>query len=89
MNNILIDFITLQKKTGAGEYQRRIFFSLLDCLKTKEGDHTVYALYDSRYGIAYEDEQMESLMPLGVKFLDVANHKISDLIEKMILTHFL
>ena len=82
MNNILIDFITLQKKTGAGEYQRRIFFSLLDCLKSKEGNHTVYALYDSRYGIAYEDEKIESLMPIGVKFLDVANHRISDLIEK-------
>lgn len=81
MNKILVDFITLQKKTGAGEYLRRIFFALLHHWSNNRGTYEIYVLYDSSKGIAYEDMQVSSLTPKGVKFLDLANQSISELIR--------
>ena len=58
--NLLLDFITLRVKTGAGEYVRAIVLELVKRLCGRT-DVSLFALYDSAKGIAYEDMREDSL----------------------------
>lgn len=88
--NILYDFITIQVKTGAGEYHRRVFFAMLDMLrKCGMEDVRVYALYDLRKGIAYEDLRPEALQDeVGVRFVDCSGKRIDTLAEELCIDSF-
>ena len=78
--NILIDFLTIRYKTGAGEYQRRVVYTLLD--KVKDNDnYNIYAAYDSTYGIAYADMREEVLCDkYKVTFVDLSQKSIVDVV---------
>ena len=80
--NILLDFITVRIRSGAGEYCRRVYYELLNILKTKESNQiNLFALYDSSKGIAYEDLTEEVLKKLyKIKFIDCYNKRITDII---------
>ncbi|MCQ2181904.1 MAG: glycosyltransferase [Bacteroidales bacterium] len=52
--NLLFDFVSAYEKTGAGEYLRRIFYSLLES-SSKLPDLSISVLYDSSLGIGYSD----------------------------------
>ncbi len=53
--NLLYDFICISRKHGASEYIRRIFFELWGKIQKEQLSVNIFALYDSRYPIAYED----------------------------------
>lgn len=81
--NILFEFITVSVKTGAGEYHRRIFYELVNKVENSDTDDTVFALYDSRKGIAYEDLSPEALKPKQcVRFIDCADKSIDQIVEE-------
>lgn len=85
--NLLFDFITVQKKTGAGEYQRKVFFSLMDYIASNSIDINLYALFDSTKGIAYEDLKPHSI-PYKINFIDIANENIISIIQKYNIDKF-
>lgn len=61
--NILIDFITLSCKTGAGEYLRRVIKEI-----PQTNGVTLFALTDSSLGIAYDDmKQSERFIYIDVQ----------------------
>lgn len=79
--NLLFDFITVRIKTGAGEYHRRIFFELLRKIEAESLDVDVFALWDSRFGIAYDDLTCTSLSK-RVTFFDVKEGNVSKIIDE-------
>lgn len=80
--NILIDFITVSAKTGAGEYHRRVVTTLLESAASKEGV-CFYALYDSRRGIAYEDLTEAVLNKnYDIQFIDIDSQGIDEIVLK-------
>ena len=87
--NLLIDFITVSVRTGAGEYHRRVFFELLDFLNHSiQKTINLFALYDSTKGIAYDDLKPEVLSSKGVRFLDCSSMSISDIIAHYQINRF-
>lgn len=82
--NILLDFITLSVKTGAGEYCRRVYFELIETLNKNENDDVnLFALYDSSKGIAYDDMRDDALKRRHwVAFVDCKRKKITDIVEE-------
>lgn len=80
--NILLDFITVRITSGAGEYCRRIYFELIDRLNNAK-NVKLFALYDSKKGIAYEDLDKEALSRKhGIVFVDCSKQKITDIVAK-------
>lgn len=70
--NILIDFITVKWRTGAGEYHRRVMLALMDRLQKEQRDVKLYALYDSTFGVAYDELQEDALnKQYPIQFLDI------------------
>ena len=60
--NILVEFLTVRKKTGAGEYLRRVFFELCAYIeRVGLRNLRLFALYDSTVGIVYKDLRVETL----------------------------
>lgn len=84
--NILIDFLTFSSKTGAGEYQRRVVLELLKRVEAKPGDVTLYALYDSKKGIAYDDLSVGKVKLLT--YIDCCNDRIDDIVMKYDIDRF-
>ena len=87
--NILFDFITVSKKTGAGEYHRRVFFAMMDKIQKENIDINVYCLWDSNLGIVYEDLKVDVLpWKYDVIFLDMKQHSLSSLINDYKIDNF-
>jgi len=89
--NILFDFLTVWIKTGAGEYQRRVFFEMLSELESRNRDDIkIYALYDSGKGIAYEDLTPQKVFNSYIEFVDCHNKGIDKIVlEKKIDRFFI
>ena len=86
--NILFDFLTFRTKTGAGEFGRSILYELLSKIKNNKL-HKVYALYDSNYGISYEDLTKENLTKQNdVTFIDCKNDNITNITKKYNIDKF-
>ena len=79
--NLLFEIITGQIKTGAGEYMRRLFYTLLEKIKKEQLPINMIALYDSSRGIAYEDLRPKQLSKLGVKAVDVQDGGVLKIIS--------
>lgn len=85
--HILIDFISLQRKNGAAEYLRRIIDEL--CEQTyKKADFSLYGVYNSKFGIAYDDIQPCEMEKKGVHMVDVANTNLVHIINKYNIDKF-
>lgn len=83
--NILVEFLTARKKTGAGEYMRRVLFELCARIE-REGLRNVrlFALYDSAIEIAYEDLRKEALGEKNIAgspmtFVDCQGRDVSEI----------
>lgn len=80
--NILLDFVTVKWRTGAGEYARRVYQELLATIAEKQiADVHVYALWDSKEGIAYDDMQPDSTS--GIEYVDAADKQISEIVKDL------
>jgi len=70
--NILLDFITVKWHTGAGEYHRRVMMALIERLQKEQRDVKLYALYDSDFGVAYEELKEDVIKKqYPIKFIDI------------------
>lgn len=70
--NILLDFITVRWRTGAGEYHRRVILTLIEYLRKEPREVKLYALYDSQFGVAYDELQETALNQLyPICFVDI------------------
>lgn len=77
--NLLFDFITTSVITGASEYVRRVFYSLVENSITIK----IYGLYDSRKGISpYSDLTIDSLKLRGITCVDIKNNDIFDIVNR-------
>lgn len=85
--NILLDFITLKWQTGAGEYARRVYRELLATIAKRQlVDVHVYALWDSKAGIAYEDMRQGAMS--RVEYMDAADRAISEIVKDLQIDTF-
>lgn len=85
--NILIDFLTLHIKTGAGEYLRRVIYELIK--KKTDGYFSqihLFALYDSNKGIAYDD--LSTNNPYFDAFVDCHSVGIDKIVEQYDIDRF-
>lgn len=80
--NILFDLFTPQHFTGgAGEYIRRVFYSLLETIEDSQLDVSVVGLLDSSLGrYAYSDLAPEALKAKGVSVADIAGTNLKNII---------
>ena len=87
--NLLFDFITVRVKTGAGEYQRRVLFELLSYIVASKAQINLYALYDSTWGIAYEDLREDTLgMQCAIQYIDCKDRSISKIVDEYKIDRF-
>ena len=89
--NLLFDFITIRYKTGAGEYVRTVFYNLLKEINARSKDHIkLFALYDSTFGIAYEDLTEENLSKknIAIEYIDLHKKDICKIIKKYQINRF-
>ena len=87
--NILFDFITVSKRTGAGEYHRRVFFTLMNKIQKEKINVHIYCLWDSKLGIAYNDLKISILSKrYNVTFLDMQQDSLSSLIRDYKIDNF-
>lgn len=86
--NILYDFITVCRQTGAGEYQRRVLFTLLEHEAVRTGEVVIYGLYDSSLGIAYADLQPEVMEQQGVRMIDVRGKGVDEVVRECAIDRF-
>lgn len=77
--NLLFDFISLGVKTGAGEYVRRVFYELMERLRTTNHNVKVFALYNSAVPVAYKDMTKDVL---DIPFLDVSQKTIRQIVAE-------
>lgn len=80
--NILYDLISPQNFVGgAGEYVRKVFYSLLDVLKFRGEDVKLYGIYNSyKNKFVYPDLAPESISKLGVTPVDIAGTSLKEVI---------
>ena len=83
--NLLLDFITLSHRTGAGEYLRCVYDQLT---KAAPDNIKLYALYDSKKGIAYNDFLPDELVKKGIQPIDIYQQKLTDIISRMAIDKF-
>lgn len=88
--NILLDFVTVKYRTGAGEYQRRIVYSLIEFLNNNNNqDINIFAVYNSNNGIAYEDLIESNLTSLySIQYIDISRQSIVDIVHKYKISAF-
>lgn len=86
--NLLFDFITLRKKTGAGEYLRRVFFEVQDKVEREQLDIKLFALHDTTTPVVYEDMTPDAARMGNVQFLDVHQMPIDQLIRQHQIDRF-
>lgn len=80
--NILLDFLTFRWQTGAGEYARRVYRTLMETVINQGYDDIkFFALYDSVDGIAYENMCEGSIETRGVIYLDASKMSLTELIK--------
>lgn len=88
--NLLIDFLTANGRYGAGEYLRRVFFSLIAKIQNNNIENIhLYALYDSKKEISFEDLQENSLKKqIDITFIDLQKISLLHAIEKYQISRF-
>lgn len=88
--NLLIEFLTANGRYGAGEYLHRIFFSLVEKIQCDNLKNIhLYALYDSKKEISFEDLQESSLKKIiNITFIDLQKIGLLHAIKKYQITHF-
>lgn len=87
--NLLFDFLTVHVKSGAGEYQRRVFYEMMNYIQLHNKEIKVYALYDSSIGIAYDDLKEEPLRhQYDITFLDCKERHIDELVKDYQIDRF-
>ena len=83
---ILFDLFTPQCQIGgAGEYIRRVFYTLCDTIHKSEAYRNVkvYALIDSSYGkYAYSDLTPDALLIQGVECVDISKSSLKEILEE-------
>lgn len=81
--NILFDFITPQHFVGgAGEYTRRVFFSLLERIKENPHGVKIFGVYDSRlHYSSYPELSPKNLRQLGVNSIDVKGKSLKEIVS--------
>lgn len=81
---ILFDLFTPQGFVGgAGEYIRKVFYTLLDEIKEQSCDVQLVALVDSSLGrFAYADLAPESLCEKGIEVADANGRKLSEILKQ-------
>ena len=83
--NLLIDFVSLCRKNGAAEYLRRVIDELLS---TPHDGVTLYGVYDSSRGIAYDDMQPDKMKTRGIMLVDMAGRGLLKVIEEGAIDRF-
>ncbi len=83
--NLLIDLITLSRKTGAGEYLRRVISCLL---QEEHQDVHLFGLYDSEKGIAYTDLSLNMLKMKEIYTIDICGRSLPHIIEEFSIDRF-
>lgn len=80
--NILYDLITPQAFVGgAGEYVRKVFYTLHDTVNELKKDVKIFGLYNSNKKIfSYSDLTPKSISQLGVIPVDIAGTTLKDVI---------
>lgn len=89
--NLLFDFITLQSKTGAAEYVRTVFLNLIEEISINHrNDFTIFALYDTSLGIAYNDleEAFISKKYTSIQYIDIHRKDICSIITEYKIQRF-
>ena len=88
--NLLIDFLTANGRYGAGEYLRRVFFSLVEKIQRDNIENVhLYALYDSKKEISFEDLQEKNLKKIiDITFIDLQKTSLLCAIKKYQITLF-
>ena len=87
--NILIDFITVRWRTGAGEYHRRVMIALMDRLQKEQPDVKLYALYDSTSGVAYDELQEDVLNKYyPIQFVDIQGTNLVSVVKENQIDRF-
>lgn len=87
--NLLIDFLTARLRHGSGEWHRRVVLTLLQHISQQELDVNLYALYDTRFGIAYEELRPELLTKqFDIKFLDIRENSIEEYVQQYHIDRF-
>lgn len=89
--NLLFDFITIRSKTGAGEYVRTVFFALVNQIKRNSQQNIkIYALYDSSFGIAYDDltKEASSKWNINIEYIDLNHNNICEIVREYQINRF-
>ena len=87
--NILLDFITVRWRTGAGEYHRRVILTLIEYLRKEPREVKLYALYDSQFGVAYDELQEKALNQLyPICFVDIQGTNLVAVAQKYQIDRF-
>lgn len=84
MKNLLFDLFTPQHFIGgAGEYIRKVFFSLIDVTKNYSKDINVIALIDSSKGFCnYADLSPSSLKQIGISCADIKGSTLECILKE-------
>lgn len=89
MKNLLVDFLTARLRHGSGEWHRRVVLTLLQHISQQNIDVNLFALYDSRLGIAYEELCPEQLTKqFDIKFLDIRERSIEEYVQQYHIDRF-
>lgn len=81
--NILFDLVTPQGFIGgAGEYVRKVFYTLLDSVKSDDTINLYVAIDTTKGQFAYKDLSPESLAKLSVKVVDLGKQSLSSCVEE-------
>lgn len=87
--NILLDFITVKWRTGAGEYQRRVVLALIERLVEVKHDVKLFAVYDSQFGVAYNELQEDVLnKQYPIVFVDIRQMDLLSITQKCHIDQF-
>lgn len=87
--NLLIDFVTLSRKTGAGEYLRCVLESLMDALSVQSNTIRLFALYDSTKGIAYNEIADKSYaLQYNITMVDIAHRDLFAITKEFAIDQF-
>lgn len=80
--NILFDLITPQSFVGgAGEYVRKVFYTLLDAIKVSGENVKIFGIYNSNKNkFAYPDLTPNAISQLGVTPVDIAKTTLKEVI---------
>ena len=88
--NLLIDFLTSYGRFGAGEYLRRVVQALFEHIQeNNREDIRLFALYDSRIPISFEDLREENLgKKCEITYIDLQENGLLQIIEEHNIDRF-